>query len=277
MRWLQGNCAGVLLCCGTLLFGLGVGQVRKMPYPQVAPEIQVVLPAFIQVGLAAGDRYLAANGGAIRSLVTVTSRMGPDEYALLAALQTEVSWLNPAHEDNYYTAAAILPWSGQLDAAQTILRRASLARPYDYQPSFLYAFHHLYFKHEPEAASAWLRQTAVHLRDDYERMVMQNLAARWVDRGRDVDHAIEVVAAMAKQARRQDFRKYLETRVERLQTVKMLRAQADVFEARYGRRPHSLQEMQARGLPRQIPADPFGFGYELNKDGLIVLRERAPS
>jgi hypothetical protein len=82
---------------------------------------------------------------------------------------------------------------------------------------------------------------------------------------------------MAKQARRQDFRKYLELRIERLKIVKTLRAQAVVFEARYGRRPNSLQEMQAKGLPKQIPADPFGFGYEMNKEGLIVLRERAPS
>lgn len=268
---------GIFFLSGALLFGLALGHVKKMPYAQVAPEIQVVLPAFIQVGLAAGDRYLAANGAAIRSLVTTTSKMGANEYALLAALQKEASWLNPAHEDNYYTAAAILPWNGQLDAAQTILRRASLARPYDYQPAFLYAFHLLYFEHQPEAASAWLRQSVEHLRDDHERLVMENFAARWADRSRDVDHAIEVVTAMAKQARREDFRKYLELRVQRLNTLKVLRSQAALFETRYGRHPRDLEEMRAKGLLSQMPVDPFGFGYEINKDGVIMLRERAPS
>src|SRR5690606_13803610 len=147
--------------------------------------------------------YLAANATVIRSLITSTMRMGPDEYAILAKLQESASWLNPAHEDNYYTAAAILPWNDQLASAQHILRRATLARPHDYQPAFFYAFHLLYFEHEPLAAAEWLRHSAARLPDSDEKLAMQNYAARWMEKDKDLDNAIAVVAAMARQAKRE--------------------------------------------------------------------------
>lgn len=260
------------LALAAALFALAVDRVRDLPRPQAAPEIQVALPAFIQVGLAAGDRYLAANGSAIRALVTSTAKMEADEYAILGALQTTVSWLNPAHQDNYYTAAAILPWNNELDAAQTILRRASFARPFDYLPSFLHGFHLLYFKHDAEAASAWLREAAERLQNDDERLIMQNYAARWMDRSRDIDNAIAVVSEMAKQARRQDFRNYLELRVQRLQTLKRLREAAQVYEQRFSRPLRSVDELVSSGVLREIPPDPFKLGYQIGPDGQIALK-----
>lgn len=271
---LKRNAVIHLLCLAlaVALFSLAVDRVRALARPQTAPEIQVALPAFVQVGLAAGDRYLAANGSAIRALVTSTERMGEDEYAILGALQTTVSWLNPAHQDNYYTAAAILPWVNEVDAAQTILRRASFARPFDYLPSFLYGFHLLYFKRDAGAASAWLREAAERLQSDDERLIMQNYAARWMDLSRDIDNAIAVVSDMAKQARRQDFRQYLELRVQRLQTLKRLREAASVYEQRFGRPLRNVDELVSSGFLREIPADPFKLGYQIGPDGRIALK-----
>lgn len=261
----------LVVCMG--LFVLAVDHVRTMRRDHNGPEIQVVLPLFVQVGMAAGDRYLAANGAAVRALITTTAYMGPAEYEILAALQEGASWLNPSHEDNYYTASAILPWNGQLDTAQTILRRASLARPYDFQPAFMYAFHLLYFKHQPDEAAAWLRMSAERLHDENERLIMLNYAARWMDKSRDIDNAIAVISAMAKQARRADFRVYLEQRVERLNNLKLLRTNAEEFERRFG---HSLQrpdELVSSGLLKQLPKDPFGFGYGMGRDGQIMLHQ----
>lgn len=261
------------LLIGVFVFALAVDRVRQMARPHVTPEIQVVLPLFVQVGMAAGDRYLAANAGAIRSLITSTARMGENEYAILASLQTSVSWLNPAHEDNYYTAAAILPWNGQLDPAQVVLRRATRARPNDFQPAFLYAFHLLYFKHDALAGADWLRQAAQRMPNEDEQLVMQNYAVRWMDRSRDLDNAIAVVADMAKQTRRADFRAYLEQRIKRLENLKHLREHALIFERRFGRAPHAVEELVSAGVLSDIPTDPFGFGYAIGREGLIILRQ----
>lgn len=246
--------------------------LKTAPRQTVDVEMQVALPLFVQVFMMAGDRYLAANLAAIRALVVSTEKMKPEDYSILARVQQDVSWLNPAHEDNYYIAAAILPWVGQLDAAQAILARARLARPYDYQPAFYYAFHLLHFDGDAAAASAALREAAEKLPEEEERLQMQSLAAIWLDHAKDLELSIRVVEAMAQQSKRRDFRLYLEQRVARLKNLQTLRGAAATFVARYGRGPAEPEDLVRAGLIPAVPADPFGFGFAVGKDGQIVLR-----
>ncbi len=270
-RWFGLPALALALC-----FVATAERLKTVPRQTVDLELQVALPLFVQVFMSAGDRYLAANLAAIRALVVVTENMRPEDYRILGKIQEDASWLNPAHEDNYYIATAILPWNGELDAAQTILRRASGARPFDYQPAFYYAFHQLHFKGDAVGASAWLREAAEKLPSDDERVIMQNFAARWIDRAQDVDLAIRVVEAMARQARRKDFRAYLEQRVARLQSLKTLRAAAGRYSERFGHPPLELQDLVNSGLVASIPADPFGFGFELDPQGRVILRTTPP-
>lgn len=258
------------------VFVISAERLKTVPRQSVTLELQVALPLFVQVFMTAGDRYLAANLAAIRALVVTTDKMRPEDYRILAKVQQDASWLNPAHEDNYYTAAAILPWNGELDAAQTILARASQARYFDYQPAFYYAFHLLHFKADAAGASAWMRAAAEKLPNDDERLIMQNLAARWMDRAQDLDLAIRIVEAMAEQARRKDFRAYLEQRVTRLRALKALRAAAERYRERFDRPLVKLDDLVDAGLLKAIPPDPFGFGFELNKQGQLVLRTSPP-
>jgi hypothetical protein len=265
----------VSLVCAAV-FVASAERLKAVPRQTVALELQVALPLFVQVFMTAGDRYLAADLGAIRALIVATDKMRPEDYRILGKVQEDVSWLNPAHEDNYYTAAAILPWNGELAAAQTILARAGNARYFDYQPAFYYAFHLLQFKGDAVGAAEWLRTAAEKLPDEDERLIMQNLAARWMDRAQDLDLAIRVVDAMAEQAKRKDFRAYLQQRVARLRSLKDLRKAADLFRERFGRPPAKLQELVENGLIQAIPADPFGFGFDLDEQGRIILRTSAP-
>lgn len=263
------------ILCGALFLAT-VDVLKRAPRQTVQVEMQVALPLFVQVFMSAGDRFLAANVAAIRSLVVSTENMQPGDYAVLAKVQQDVSWLNPAHEDNYYIAAAILPWVGQLDAAQTILARASMARPFDYQPAFFYAFHLLHFKGDAVGAANWARMAAEKLPDPDERLAMQNFAARWLDRARDLDLAIRIVTAMARQSKRPDFRRYLEQRVTRLQHLKTLRAAAVTFRERNGHSPATLEDLVRAGLIAGLPSDPFGFGFAIDATGEIVLRNAPP-
>lgn len=250
---------------------------KLLPRAQVGSEIRVALPLFVQVLGFAGDRFLAANVAGVRALVVETGKMSPEEFAILGKVQTDVSWLNPAHEDNYYIAAGILPWNGELEAAQTILARATHARPYDYQPAFYYAFDLLHFKRDAQGASEWLLMAADKLPEGDEKLQMQNLAATWMDKVDDIDLAIRVVGGMAKQAKRKDFRRYLEQRVVRLRSLGELRDAQNLYQQRFGRPLRRLDELVATGIIDRIPEDAFGFGFELDARGRIVLRLSAPA
>jgi hypothetical protein len=247
-------------------------RLKTAPRQSVNVEMQVALPLFVQVFMAAGDRYLAGNIAAIRAVIVDTFKMKPEEFATLAKVQRDVSWLNPGHEDNYYTAAAILPWQGEIDSAQDVLARATKARPFDYQPALFYAFNEFHFKGDAAAASAWLRAAAEHLPEGDNRLQMQNLAAIWMDKTQDIDVAIRIVEGMAKQAKRRDFQRYLEVRVNRLRALKFLRTASGFYQQRFGHAPATLQELIDQRIIDSLPQDPFGFGYWINDKGHVMLR-----
>ncbi|MFY9327789.1 MAG: hypothetical protein WAO76_07195, partial [Georgfuchsia sp.] len=186
-----------LLAMALAVYALAGHQLDSRPRAAQMEEMQVALPLFAQVGMAAGDRYLAANIDGFRALVAEPQHMQAENFRVLGQVQRDVAWLNPAHEDNYYIAAAILPWNGQLDAAQYVLRRAIDARPFDWQPIFYYAFHLYHFKRDPVAAAEWLLKAASRAADQNDRYMLQILAARWFEKGYDPKVAIGVVEGMA--------------------------------------------------------------------------------
>lgn len=267
--WRQMLC--VLVCAA--LFVYAQQRLESKPRLRPAGEIGVALPLFIQVALAGGDRYFAANVAAIRALVAEPSKMSAEEFHVLAKVQEDVSWLNPYHEDNYYTAAAILPWYGQFDSAQVILRRAMQARYFDYQPSFYYGFNLIHFKHDPVAASAALREAASRMPiDDNDRLMLENMAVRWLDRVDDLDMAIDVIETMAKGVNRNDFRQYLQARAQRLRLLKEVRTAAAAFRQSTGQPLRYLDELVATRLLPSIPVDPFKLGFSVDANGQVFLR-----
>ena len=80
-----------LFLLGALLFVVASVSLRQQKRINATAEIEVALPLFVQVGMAGGDRFLAANLGAIRALITETARMQPDEYKILAKVQVDAS------------------------------------------------------------------------------------------------------------------------------------------------------------------------------------------
>jgi len=264
----------VALMMGCAVFVFAQSRLPGIRRAQVNAEIAIALPVFVQVAMAGGDRYLAASWAAIRALVTETSKMGPEDFRVLGVVQRDASWLNPAHEDNYYIAAAILPWEGQVEPAQVILRRATLARFYDYQPAFYYAFNLMHFTGDYLAASEWLRQAAPKLPKPDERLLLENFAARWLDRTQDVELAARIVDAMAAQAKRKDFADYLRVRAQRLRDLGVLRRAAIVYSDRHGKPLVELSELVSAGLVAKLPVDPFGFGFGIDPNGVPVLLNR---
>lgn len=264
----------VALLLGCVVFVLAQSRLTGIKRAQMNAEIAIALPVFIQVMMAGGDRHLAANWATIRAMVTETSKMGPEDFRVLGLVQRDASWLNPAHEDNYYIATAILPWEGQVSAAQMILRRATLARFYDYQPAFYYAFNLVHFLGDYQAASEWLLQAAPKLPNPDEGLLLENFAARWLDRTQDVDLAARIVDAMAAQAKRKDFADYLRVRAQRLRDLGVLRRAAIVYAERHGKPLVELAELVSAGLVAKLPVDPFGFGFGVDPNGVPVLHNR---
>lgn len=260
--------AYLLLAVAVLCYVASVRGIRADGRPRVEPELLVSLPRFAQVLMAGGDRYLAANLAGFRVLVASTERMKADDYAVQARLQRDIAWLNPAHEDNYYIASSILPWNAQLESAQWVLRRAADGRPYDWLPLFHFGFNLYHFKQDPIAGAQAIAEAIPRAaKEPSDQWALQNLAAKWVERGYETATAANVVEAMARSSARGSFRNYLHARALRLRQLAELRQAAAMFRTQKGRAPQSLSELVAMGLVAELPVDPLGSGYTLDKNG----------
>lgn len=255
-----------------VVYGVAVQHVSRLGRSQSPAELLVSLPAFAQVVLAGGDRHLAANLSGFRVLVAATSRMRPEDYAVQARLQEDIARFNPAHEDNYYIAAAILPWNGHLDSAQRVLRRAVAARKQDWQPAFYLGFHYYHFLKNPAEGARWLLEGVPRARDQQDQWALENLAAQWLEKGYTTATAAAMVGAMAESSPPGAFRNYLKIRAKRLQDLARLRDLAIMYQRREGHLPRTLEDLVAAGLIAEIPTDPLGAGFSLDVDGMPAFK-----
>ena len=93
-----------------LVYAMAVWHLEQLPRPQAADGLRVRMPVLLQVLQAGGDRHLAADLAVIRSITVDTAVKDSETLRVQAALAEDASLMNPRHEDNYYMAAAMLPW-----------------------------------------------------------------------------------------------------------------------------------------------------------------------
>lgn len=261
----------MMLICFMGLFIFSQKQLAEINRSSVSPELMVSMPLFAQVLLSGGDRYLAANINGFRVLVTETEKMDKNDYAVQAKLQRDLAWLNPAHEDNYYIAAAILPWNGEFDASQYVLERASQVRLHDWQPPFYLAFNYYYFLKDPAMGAALLNDAAPRVNNQQNAWALQNVAARWLEKGYDTATAAHMVSGMAKNAPPGVFRDYLHKRAERLEDLALLQNLAIQYKEKYAKPPLSLDDLVKSELIDKLPVDPLGKGFKLDEKGMPVF------
>lgn len=270
MRLVKGNALLITLLAGCLLvYTVAVDFYNKSPRYQTVETMEVALPTLLQVPLALGDRYLAANVEVFRAMVLDVSDPQHQYLNTLAKVQEGVAMLNPAHEDNYYIAQAILPWGGAVGPNQHIQILAMNSRPWDFLPGFFAAFNQLYFYQNPLKAGEILYSVAGRQPEHKQQII--ELAARWQEKGQDLSAAIQLVQAMEKSARNPALKNNLHLRVVRLQGLQQLRVAAEKYRLQHGHYPESLSELQQTGLIKQLPVDPLGIGYGVDATGLPVL------
>lgn len=256
------------LILSVVVYVMGIRQAEHSRRVSPPEQMRIALPAELQVFMAMGDRYLAANLEVFRALVLSIEKTDPDSLKVLAEVQKGVSRLNPAHEDNYYIGQAILPWVGFVEPAQFIVSRAADSRPWDFLPGFFYAFNRYYFEHKPQEASNILISVAGRLP---RKEGVLELAAKWQEKGEDPQAALAVIRAMQQDTRDAKLKRILQMRIDRLEGLIVIREAAVRYEKRTGLRLNDLHELLKSGDLKEAPQDPTGLGYTLNEKGQPVL------
>jgi hypothetical protein len=267
MGWLRERSGLLLALLGLAVYAALIPALYARPRPPVSPEMEVALPRFVQVLMAAGDRYLAANLAGFRALVVSTEAMSAENYRILGIVQSDAAWLNPAHEDNYYLAAALLPWAGEVAAAQYVLRRATDARPFDTGPPFFYGFNELHFLKRPAEGAKWLLIAASHADNDMDQIQLQQMAALWVSKGEDIEFSIRLHRAMARGNALHGFARFLERRANRLENLLMLDRAIARYDELTGKPPTRLQQLVDSSIVPAIPPILLRCEYVIDANG----------
>ncbi len=246
--------------------------LRDHARPDVRAEVlRVRMPMPVQLTYSAGDRFLAANLNVFRSLMVTASVTEQETYRIQGQLQTDAAFFNPRHEDNYYVGAAILPWNGQVTAAQDVLLKAAKSRHWDMWPAFYYAFNAMYFERDMNKAGHWAEVAAE--RHPRNAPALRNMAAKWYERGDDPETALDILVAMHDQSADENFRALLAARIVRLQGLQALRAAADEYRQQHDRAPSQLIDLIGYAGLEALPEDPLQLGYLLSDKGQPLLAD----
>ncbi len=264
-----------MLCWGAFAYsGLRLYDYERLD--QRMEVLRVRLPLLVQLLNAGGDTYLAANLNVLRG-VTVDVRVTEQEtYRIQGQLQVDAASFNPRHEDNYYLAAAILPWNGQVEAGQEVLLQAAQTRTWDMWPAFYYAFNAMYFERDMPKAGHWAEIAAQ--RHPGNAAALRSMAAAWYERQNDSAVALDVLRAMHAHSSDAEFRKLLQARITRLEGLLVLRkALADYRQQHDGQMPTDGQALIGYGGLETLPEDPLGAGYVLDSQGQLQIADHIDS
>ncbi|QLG89667.1 hypothetical protein HQ393_16210 [Chitinibacter bivalviorum] len=263
-------CIITLLAIGLLLHSIGSVHLNQHRSVKTQDDnLTIAMPVEVQLLTSAGDRYLAANINVFRAIMVSYQ---PDQITVntQAKLQTEAATFNPAHEDNYYLAAATLSWQNAVPAAQQVLKRAMDHRQFDLYPPFYYGFNLRYFLHDTIGGARYIEEAAKRTNGGNQQALFA-IAARWYEKAPDTQEAINIVRAMHKQSRDPALRKYLEQRISRLEGLATLKIAATQFIKLKKKPAKELSDFVNSGLLESIPLDPTGLGYEIDQQGTPIL------
>jgi hypothetical protein len=262
-----------LATLGLLCYGLVLGPLKSLPRAEEDDLLRVVIPGYIEVLLAGGDRHLAANIGVFRAMMIGGDVKEELTYEVQAKVQRQVAILNPRQEDNSYVAAAILPWWGQVVDTQFILDRATQSRDWDFMPPFYQGFNEYYFNKNYQRA-AELVQLSASRTDGVNRESFKAIAAKWVSLGDDPRGAIGVIAALKDASYDPRIQRQLQGRIDRLKILLLLRRSTERYQQEHGESISQLEQLVEAGYLPNIPRDPFGYGFHIDSNRLVQFNSR---
>lgn len=255
------------------LFAFSVDSTKHYKRAAAPESLNIVLSPIVQMFMAGGDRFLATNVAVWRASTFPLPSINQESAQALAQVHLVASQLNPANEDNYYTAQGILPWYGQIDATRVVLSAAADNRPKDFLPLFFLGFNSMHFEKKFTESGRYFERAATRMQGN-DKLKLQAMAAKFYEKGDDPDFAIKVIQAIRDGTRSQALKDHLQVRIARLEMLKFLRSASQRFEERYKRPPSKLEELVSSGIIVSLPVDPFDVGFELSPQGVPVLKLR---
>jgi competence protein ComGC len=203
-------------------------------------------------------------GGKVKD-ITYNNGRNVEYYNLYRTIETAII-LNPYNEDAYYFAQGAFVWGvGQIRAVNGLLRYVYKYRPWDFQIPFFLGFNYAYFLHNYKEAAKYFKQAA----DLTHSPLFTNLAARYFYEGGNTKLGITYLEYMIKNTKNESVKKIYKTRLKALVAIEYLSRAVNKFKLKFKRLPKNLDELVEKGIIKNIPKDPYGGKFYIDKKGIV--------
>jgi hypothetical protein len=229
--------------------------------------ISHVMPATVTVLTGLGDRYLAANLLVINSIISIGD--GDTHFKDKSQLHIQAVYLNGFNEDNYYQAAASLPWHGFVDEAQVVLTQARKTRFFDPWAAFYEGFSEFYF-YQNYVDAAQLAKMAAVRSEGNNRSLFTDLAAKWLTSSANYKLALTMIDELARSTKSVATKQRLQARKHRLLNLIMLEQAVLDYQVKFTRLPANIHQLVNAKIIAAVPTDPWGKPYVLTNNDLTV-------
>lgn len=175
--------------------------------------------------------------------------------------------LDPWFLDPYYFANANFPWeAGLAKETNDLLAKGNRYRQWDWMIPFFMGFNEFYFLHNPAKASELFMQGAK--RPDAESILL-SLSVRMAYKASRTQVAIDFLHATLNETKDPLIQRELKLRLKTLEGVSTIEKGIAAFNSKFGRNPSDVEELKQKKVIAEIPEDPYGGKFYIDKDGMV--------
>jgi hypothetical protein len=259
-----------LVCCYAFVFSFF--QDYRNPVKRVQGR-GLILPSVVMKVLALEFRTITADFLFARASqyyggrINIPGALTINDYRWLYSNLMVITDLDPYFEDPYHLGNAILTWDvSMVKEADTLLVKATNARSWDWTFPFYLGFNKFYFLHEYREAADFM-MIASKRPGAYD--FLPTLAARLYNQEGLTELAIVSLKSFLDNERDDRLKKIYAKRLEALRRILFLEKAVARFKSKTKRAPLNLQALVQSGVITQIPDDPYGGVFYLEKDGSV--------
>ena len=175
--------------------------------------------------------------------------------------------LDPYNMDAYYFAQAVLTWDARMPRqAIELLEYGFSHRTWDWYLPFFLSFDYAFFLKDYAKAGELMAKVA-ELKP--EVAWLSTLAARYFYEGGETALALAYLDEMIATARNEAMKKHLQIRAEALEKILQIEKAIVTYRERFHRGPESLEDLVRVGIIKDMPEDPYGGSFYLDKEGRV--------
>ena len=274
----------VLLGIGGILLLVGIGLLQgELDERQDRTVVQIEALAQLPKGeylkpALLGYHHLGADVLWLRLVQVVgKKRNSPDEYEWMYHALDVITTLDPQYAYAYYAGGVILgDLANRPDLSNRLLEKGVNANPEVWNIPFLLGYNYYFLLGDPAKGAEYImRAASLPDRPAY----LPGLATRMAAEAGSPDTALAFLQARLRETQDQEMREVLAYRMKEViieRDLRILESAVEAYRTQYRTLPATLTDLVVAGALQNLPPEPFGGDYRLDRKSGAVSSSTHP-